>query len=312
MKKVWTLLLIVALMGTLCACGSKAAVGGDNSAQNTTTAAAGETAAVKKGDPAKQAILVVSFGTSYNETRAVTLDAIERDIAAAYPDYEVRRAFTSQIIIDKLASRDNLKIDNVAQAMGRLTADGFGTLIVQPTHVMNGSEYDEMKAMVAPYEENFEKLVYGTPLLTSTEDYKEAVAAISAELPQLKEHEAIVFMGHGTEHFANATYAALEYMFHHQGHRQIYVGTVEGFPVLDDVKNALAENKVEKVYLLPFMIVAGDHANNDMAGDEEDSWKIQLKAEGFAVEPIIKGLGEYQGIRAMFAEHVAAAIATLG
>lgn len=259
---------------------------------------------MKKGDPSKKAVLVVSFGTSYNESREKTIGSVEKKIAVALPDYEQRRAFTSQIIIDKIAKRDNEKIDNVTEAMQKLVNEGFGTLIVQPTHVMNGEEYDEMKELTEPFEKNFVSIKYGKPLLTSSDDYADAINAIAKDIPNLTDKScAVVFMGHGTAHFANASYSALDYRFKAMGFENAFVGTVEGYPDIDKIKKDLAEFKPKKVILVPLMIVAGDHANNDMAGDDEDSWKTQLKKEGYEVECIIKGLGEYEGIQNMFVKH---------
>lgn len=260
-----------------------------------------------KGDPQKKVILVVSFGTSYNDSRDATIGAVEKAIADAFPDYELRRAFTSQIIIDKLKSRDGLEIDNVTEAMERLISDGVGTLVVQPTHVMNGSEYDDMVAEIAPYADRFETLRFGTPLLTSTEDYKNLAAAISGEF-EVPDDTALVLMGHGTEHFANCAYAALAYHFLDNGCDNILVGTVEGYPDLEDTMRNVQALGVKKVILTPLMVVAGDHANNDMAGDEEDSWKTQFKAAGYEVDCVLKGMGEYESIRALYVEHVRRAI----
>lgn len=259
-------------------------------------------------DENKKAVLVVSFGTSYNESREKTIGAVEAKVAEAFPDYDQKRAFTSQTIIDKLADRDNEVIDNVTQAMDKLVEEGYGSVVIQPTHVMNGKEYDEMKELTAPYEDKL-SIKYGTPLLTSSEDYEELANAIISETPQVSEEgTAVVLMGHGTEHFANATYAALDYRFKALGYDNIFVGTVEGYPDLDKVKTDLAELNPKKVVLLPLMIVAGDHATNDMAGDEEDSWKTQLKKEGYEVECVLKGLGEYAEIQDMFVEHCEAAM----
>lgn len=261
------------------------------------------------GDAAKKAILVVSFGTSYNDTRALTIDATEKAVADAFPDYEVRRAFTSQIIIDKLKSRDGLEINNVDQAMRQLVADGVGTLVVQPTHVMNGYEYEEMVAAVEPYAAHFAALSYGAPLLSGVDDYMELIEAFKTEIAaDLPEDTALVLMGHGTHHFANATYAALDYMFKDQGMKNVFVGTVESYPDLDTVMAHVRDAGYTKVRLQPLMVVAGDHANNDMAGEEEGSWKTEFKAEGFEVDCILTGLGEYPSIQRMYAEHVANAI----
>jgi len=265
----------------------------------------------KKGDVNKKAVLVVSFGTSYNESREKTIGSVEKKIAEAFPDYDQKRAFTSQIIIDKINKRDGEKIDNVTEAMEKLVNEGYGTLVVQPTHVMNGEEYDEMKKLTAPFEKNFISIKYGQPLLTSSDDYAKVVEAIAKDIPQLAEKSnVVVFMGHGTAHFANAAYSALDYRFKAMGYKNALVGTVESYPDLDKVKTDLAaySPKPKKVILVPLMIVAGDHATNDMAGDEADSWKTQLKKEGYEVECVLKGLGEYPGIQDMFVDHCKAAI----
>lgn len=261
-------------------------------------------------DENKKAVLVVSFGTSYNESREKTIGAVEEKVAQAFPDYDQKRAFTSQTIIDKLADRDNEIIDNVTQAMDKLVQEGYGSVVIQPTHVMNGKEYDEMKELTAPYEDKL-SIKYGKPLLTSSEDYEELANGIISETPQVSEEgTAVVLMGHGTEHFANSAYAALDYRFKAMGYDNVFVGTVEGYPDLDKIKTDLAKLNPKKVVLLPLMIVAGDHATNDMAGDEEDSWKTQLKKEGYEVECVLKGLGEYTEIQDMFVEHCEDAMTT--
>lgn len=307
MKKLLSIILgLTFLSGTmmLFGCSSQGTEGGEEATEVSDTASAEAT-----GSADKKAILVVSFGTSYNETREKTIGAIEAKIAEAYPDYDQKRAFTSQIIINKLAERDNEEIDNVEQAMERLVSEGYGTVVIQPTHIMNGEEYDEMKAAIAPYEDKFVSIKYGTPMLSSTQDYEEAINAIVAETPQISEEKtAVVFMGHGTEHYANSAYAALAYRFKAMGYNNVFVGTVEGYPDLDRIKEELNEFQPDRVVLLPFMIVAGDHATNDMAGDEEDSWKTQLKKEGYEVETVLKGLGEYEGIQNMYVEHCGNAI----
>lgn len=255
----------------------------------------------------KNAILVVSFGTSYNDTRDATIGAVETAIKAAYPGYEVHRAFTSQVVINKLKSRDGLKIDNVTEAVERLVSDGVSTLIVQPTHVMHGFEYDDLMSKIKPYEQKFVSIKYGAPLLSSTQDYKAVAAALAAELRPAGD-TALIFMGHGTEHFANAAYAALQYHFWDNGYNNILVGTVEGFPDLENVQKHLKARGVQKVLLTPLMIVAGDHSNNDMSGDGDDSWKTILTSAGYEVKTLLKGLGEYESIRNIYVSHVGAAI----
>lgn len=266
-----------------------------------------------KGDVSKQAILVVSFGTSYNDTREKTIGAVEKAIEASFPDYDVRRAFTSQTIINKLKDRDGEEIDNVTEAMDRLVSDGYGTVIVQPTHIMNGYEYDEMIEACAPYEDKIENLKYGKPALSSDSDYESVVKVLAEETPDMTADDtAVVFVGHGTEHFANATYAALAYRLSSDGYGKTFVGTVEAYPGMDEVKAQLAACGASKVTLFPFMIVAGDHASNDICGEEEGSWYTELKKEGYEVTGVKKGLGEYAGIQKLFVSHVEDAINDAG
>lgn len=293
-KSLVLLLLSMAFCLALAACGNTNAVEATPTANTNTN---------------KKALLVVSFGTSYVETREATIGAIETSIADTYPDYEMRRAFTSQIIIDKLKNRDGLEIDNVQQAMERMIADGVETLVVQPTHVMSGEEYDEMIATITPYEDQFTNVSYGAPLLTTDEDYAELVSIITEDTKDyVADGTAIVYMGHGTEHESNATYAKLQQALNDAGYNNYFIGTVEATPSLDDIMAAVEASGATKVVLLPLMIVAGDHANNDMAGDEEGSWKTEFKKAGYEVECVLKGLGEYPGIQQMIVKHAGAAI----
>lgn len=271
------------------------------------TASAGPTGADQEPN---KVILVVSFGTSYNESRKLTIGGIETALQAAYPEYEVRRAFTSQIIIDKLAARDGLKIDNVKEAMDRLVADGVKEVVVQPTHVMSAYEYSDVVAEVTLYADKFESLKIGRSLLSSNADYDEVVSVITEETKDYRANgTAIVFMGHGTSHEANATYAELQQRLVNAGYADYFIGTVEAKPSLEDIMALVADYGATEVVLLPLMIVAGDHATNDMAGDEEGSWKSAFEAQGYRVECILKGLGQYAGIQAMFVEHLGETIA---
>ena len=258
---------------------------------------------------AKPVMLVVSFGTSFNDSRDVTIGAIENDLQKMYPDYEVRRAFTSQIIIDKLKERDNLEIDNVTQAMERLVADGVQEVLVQPTHVMPGFEYDDVVKEVSAYADKFQKLTISDPLLTSNQDYDTLVKALAEQTKDYnQEGTAIVFMGHGTEHAANATYARMQKRFAALGYSNYFVGTVEATPTLEDVITLCKDSGAKKVVLLPMMVVAGDHANNDMAGDEEGSWKTEFQKAGFEVECVLQGMGQYPEVRDMYIAHAAKAM----
>lgn len=258
------------------------------------------------GNEKRRAILVVSFGTSYSQSREKTIGAIEKAIEETYPAYEVRRAFTSQTVINKLF-QNNIYIDNVQQAMERLVADGFGTVICQPTHIVNGNEYDEMIEQIKPFKPNFEHLEFGTPLLTSSEDYQDVVKAIKKEL-NINARDALVLMGHGTQHYSNSAYAALDYAFKDDEQKNVFVGTVEAYPSIKSVIKGVKSYRPRKVYLTPFMITSGDHVNNDMVGNNQNSWQFILKQEGFDVEPILKGLGEYEAIRDIYVKHVEEAI----
>lgn len=257
-----------------------------------------------------KAILVVSFGTSYNDSRDKTIGAIENAIATAYPDYDVRRAFTSQIIIDKLKERDNLEIDNVTEALDRLVEDGIKELVVQPTHVMHGFEYDDVVAEVENYTDKFDKVVISEPLLTSNEDFADVAAAVAADTAEYEaDGTAVVLMGHGTEHASNATYAKLQEVFTANGPENYFIGTVEAEPTVEDMVAAAKDGGYTRVVLRPLMVVAGDHANNDMAGDEDDSWKSVFESEGFEVECVLKGMGEIPEVQQIYVNHVADAIA---
>lgn len=281
---------------------------------SSSTETADSPAAETPDEPAsdKPAVLVVSFGTSYNDTRDKTIGAIEKQIEKDYPDYQVRRAFTSQTIIDKLKERDNLEIDNVEEALDRLVSDGVKTLIVQPTHLMSGYEYDDLAAAVKEVEDKFDAVAMGSPLLTNDEDFDEVAAALPVITEKYnKEGTAIVFMGHGTEHDSNGVYTKLQDQLTNSGADNYFIGTVEATPTLDDIVAAVKKGGYKKVVLQPLMVVAGDHANNDMAGDDDDSWKSVFEKEGFEVECVLSGLGEFEEIRSIYSAHVGAAISEL-
>ena len=253
------------------------------------------------------AILVVSFGTSFPDTLEKNIAAIERDVAAALPGYALRRAFTSGMILRKIARRDGVSIDDVPQALARLVVEGFKQVILQPTHIMNGDEYDKLCAQAASFSAVL-SIRIGTPLLTELEDYFALSDALMQSLEVPGETEALVFMGHGTEHHANAAYCQLEYVLQDRGWKNAFVGTVEGYPGFSEVLRRLQERpEIRTVRLHPLMVVAGDHANNDMAGDEDDSWRAQLESAGYTVRCTLKGLGEYPAVRTLFARHALAA-----
>ena len=296
-----------------------------------------DTGDASKDDPRNQdeigenEILVVSFGTSFNDSRVADIKGIEDAIAAANPDWSVRRAFTAQIIINHVQARDDEKIDNMDQALERAVDNGVKNLVVQPTHLMHGAEYDELTEAVENYKDKFESVKIAEPLLgevgadeTAINEDKAAVAeAITAEAVKTagfdsldaakEEGTAFVFMGHGTSHTAKISYSQMQTQMEQLGYENVFIGTVEGEPedtaceaVIEKLKNA----GYKKVILRPLMVVAGDHANNDMAGDDDDSWKSQFEASGVfdSIDTQIAGLGEIDAIQQLYVAHTQAAI----
>ena len=276
-------------------------------------------------------ILVVSFGTSFNTSRVQDIGGIEKAVAEANPDWSVRRAFTSQIIINHIQARDDEKIDNVEQALDRAVANGVKNLVVQPTHLMHGAEYDDLVEAVEAYADNFDSVKIAEPLLgevgadaAETNSDKETVAkavvdqAVSeTEYDSLdaaaEEGVAFVFMGHGTSHTAKVTYSQMQTQMNDLGYDNVFIGTVEGEPEETSCENIIAAVKdagYTKVVIRPLMVVAGDHANNDMAGDEDDSWKSMFLADGSfeSVECQIAGLGEIEAVQKVYVAHTADAI----
>ena len=279
-------------------------------------------------------LLVVSFGTSFNDSRAKDIKGIEDALQAAYPDWSVRRAFTAQIIINHVQARDGEKIDNMEQAMERAVANGVKNLVVQPTHLMHGAEYDEMMEMIDSYRDKFESVAIAEPLLGEVgndatvinPDKEEVAKAVTAEAVQTAGYEsltaaaedgtAFVFMGHGTSHTAKVSYSQMQTTMGTLGYDNVFIGTVEGEPEETSCENIIEAVKAAgytKVVLRPLMVVAGDHANNDMAGSDEDSWLSQFNASGdFAsVDCQIAGLGEIDAIQQQYVAHTKAAIDSL-
>ena len=296
-----------------------------------------DTGDASKDDPRNQdeigenELLVVSFGTSFNDSRAEDIGGVEKALQAAYPDWSVRRAFTAQIIINHVQARDDEKIDNMDQALERAVDNGVKNLVVQPTHLMHGAEYDELTEAVENYKDKFESVKIAEPLLgevgadeTAINEDKAAVAeAITAEAVKTagfdsldaakEEGTAFVFMGHGTSHTAKISYSQMQTQMEQLGYENVFIGTVEGEPedtaceaVIEKLKNA----GYKKVILRPLMVVAGDHANNDMAGDDDDSWKSQFEASGVfdSIDTQIAGLGEIDAIQQLYVAHTQAAI----
>ena len=276
-------------------------------------------------------ILVVSFGTSFNDSRAEDIGGVEKALQAAYPDWSVRRAFTAQIIINHVQARDDEKIDNMDQALERAVNNGVKNLVVQPTHLMHGAEYDELTEAVENYKDKFESVKIAEPLLgevgadeTAINEDKAAVAeAITAEAVKTagfdsldaakEEGTAFVFMGHGTSHTAKISYSQMQTQMEQLGYENVFIGTVEGEPedtACEAVIEKLKDAGYKKVILRPLMVVAGDHANNDMAGDDDDSWKSQFEASGVfdSIDTQIAGLGEIDAIQQLYVAHTQAAI----
>lgn len=258
----------------------------------------------------KPVILVVSFGTSFNESRHITIGAIEDTIRERFNGYDVRRAFTAQIIIDKLKERDGITIDNVEEALDRCVADKVQTLIVQPTHLMAGFEYTDIADTLETYKDRIPNIVFGEPLLSSDDDYERAIQAVVDATERYDDGEtAICLMGHGTEADSNSDYAKFQEMLIAGGHANYYVATVEAEPSFDDVIAAVKAAGIGKAVLRPLMVVAGDHANNDMADDSDpESFASLFIAAGVEVTSVIEGLGQLVAIDEIYADHVQASI----
>ena len=300
-----------------------------------------DTGDASKDDPRNQdeigenELLVVSFGTSFNDSRAQDIKGIEDKLQEAYPDWSVRRAFTAQIIINHVEARDDEVIDNMQQALDRAVDNGVKNLVVQPTHLMHGAEYDEMTEAIDGYKDKFESVAIAEPMLgevgedaTVINDDKKAVAqAITDEACKeagydsmeaaAEDGTAFVFMGHGTSHTANVTYDQMQSQMDNLGFTNAFIGTVEGEPEDTECQAVIAKVKdagFKKVVLRPLMVVAGDHANNDMAGDDEDSWKSQFEASGAfdSIDCQIEGLGRIEAVEDLYVEHTKAAIDSLG
>ena len=293
-----------------------------------------DTGDASKDDPRNQdeigenEILVVSFGTSFNDSRVADIKGIEDAIAAAYPDWTVRRAFTAQIIINHVQARDGEVIDNVQQALERAIDNGVQNLVVQPTHLMHGAEYDELVAILDEYKDQFNTVSIAEPLLgevgadatvinSDKEDVAEIVVAEAVKVAGYDDLDAaaadgvaFVFMGHGTSHTAKVSYSQMQTVMNELGYDNVFIGTVEGEPeetACEEVIEAVKAAGYTKVILRPLMVVAGDHANNDMAGDDDDSWKSMFNASGYfeSVDCQINGLGEIPEIQEIYVQHTA-------
>ena len=294
-----------------------------------------DTGDASKDDPRNQdeigekELLVVSFGTSFNDSRVEDIKSIEDALQEANPDWSVRRAFTAQIIINHIQARDGEKIDNMEQALDRAVANGVKTLVVQPTHLMHGAEYDEMCEALEEYKDKIETIVVAEPMLgevgsdaTVINADKEAVAkaVVAAALEEAgyestekaaEDSTAFVFMGHGTAHVAKVTYSQMQTQMQNLGYENVFIGTVEGEPeetACENVIEAVKAAGYTKVVLRPLMVVAGDHANNDMAGSDDDSWKTMFEAAGLDVTCQISGLGRIEAVEQLYVAHTQAAM----
>ena len=283
-------------------------------------------------DIGENELLVVSFGTSYNDSRVNDIKSIEDALQEAYPDWSVRRAFTAQIIINHIQARDGEKIDNMTQALERAVANGVKNLVVQPTHLMHGAEYDEMCAAIDDYRDNFDSVSIAEPLLgevgsdasvinADKEAVAKAVTAAAVEASGFDSLEAakeagaaFVLLGHGTAHVARVSYSQMSTQMQQLGYENVFIGTVEGEPEETACESVIEEVRAAgytTVILRPLMVVAGDHANNDMAGSDDDSWKPMFEDAGFTVDCQIAGLGGIADIQALYIAHTQAAIDAL-
>jgi len=258
----------------------------------------------------KKAILVVSFGTTYGDTRKVTIDKIEEKIKNTFVGYEIRRAFTSHVILKVLKKRDNIYIDTPEEALEKLKNEGYDEVIVQPLHVIPGVEFDYIDNVVNTYKQSkaFQNIVIGRPLICFKgeedgvpDDYSIMLDALSKQLPP---SDTVILMGHGTNHIANAVYCCFESVLRDKGFGNVHVATVEGYPTLDRVMPDIMARASREVILMPLLLVAGEHARNDMAGESENSWKSILEAKGFKVKIYLHGLGENSDIQDIYIQHI--------
>lgn len=260
----------------------------------------------------KKAIIVVSFGTTHHDTLTRTIKAIEQRLASAFPDRDFFWAWTALMIINELQRRDGITIATPRQILARLAEEGYTDVLVQPTHVTPGVEFLRVQRAVQAFAGKFERLLLGRPLIyfqggeshgrEMPNDYEPVIAAYASVLPETSAEQAVVLFGHGTAHPANAIYAALQSMYDSRD-QNVLVGTVDAFPELADVRRRLRKGGTRRITLVPFMIVAGDHVKNDMAGEDEGSWKNILASDGYEVDVVLKGLGEIPAFQDIFVQH---------
>lgn len=254
-------------------------------------------------------LLAVSFGTSYNDNREKTIGAVEAALEAAFPEYDVRRGFTSRMIIKSVFKRDGVLIDGVEEALRRAEANGVRTLIVQPTHLMDGIEYHETVSQIEAHRASFDKIVLSAPLLSSDDDLRAVAKALTDACREYDDgRTALCFMGHGTEAASNAVYGRMQRIFREMGRDDCFIGTVEAEPTVADLAEMVRAGGFRRVVLRPLMLVAGDHANNDMAGDDPGSWKNVFTAAGYDVVCVLEGLGSLDAIQELYVRHVREAL----
>lgn len=253
----------------------------------------------------KKGILVVSFGTTFPDAREKSITAIEQTIASTYPEYGFYRAFTSKIVRERILENEGIQIDSVPDALERMRRNGIQEVFIQSTHVIPGEEYDKVLSAVNHFRDSFQALRIGKPLLWAREDFTKLVSILDQQyhFSNCRDREAFILMGHGTEHTANQCYQTFQSTLQQQGFSHVLLPTVEGKPDFAQIFNHLQKSDYKKITLLPFMVVAGDHVNNDLFGEEEDSWKNQLLAAGYEVDGMLTGLGEIPAVRALFLSH---------
>ncbi len=267
----------------------------------------------------KKAIIVGSFGTTHADTRKKTIEACEQDIATAFPDYTVRRAFTAHGVINKLKQRDGIRVETPAQALERLHGEGFREVIIQSLHLLPGEEFhNKILPAASEWKGRFDRFAVGAPVFSSIVDYRAVIEALRRQVEEhigspaagLPAYEAVVFMGHGSKHPANMAYLAVQHLIDKQGLPYL-IANVEAYPELPDILTVLKDREIKRVHLMPLMLVAGDHAKNDMAGEDDGSWKNVLGREGFDTEIYLHGLGENERFRHIYIDHAREAIASL-
>ncbi len=251
----------------------------------------------------EKALLVVSFGTSYPETRKLTIEQVEKDLSAAFPDRKFFRAWTSRMIINAIRKKTGEQILSVSEALDEMLKEGIRDVLIQTTHFVPGIEYNRLLSDIDAFKDKFDSIRIGAPLLSSGEDRIKVAHVLRNKFDFIEKDSVLLFMGHGTDHPVNAVYDDINRIFREFRYDNFFLGTIEARPDISDTALWLREKNPSKIYLTPFMLVAGDHANNDLAGDKDDSWKSVLTREKYEVSAILKGMGEYDGIRAIYLDH---------